>query len=317
MQWSFGNGDDMIKIKYGKPRKVPNKKTYKLSQKTVEIPAAYAQLVQQLLLEDMHGDADSGHESRRRQSYARQVLDSLGYELDVFGKPGVDWRSKVLNPIIQRQFNGVSDVYSPSIHAAISGYSIEDSEGDDTQVTISDATAFYLGSDPLDLSNVPTCRRNIVYIREMRWHLSILLGKFQIEDRTHYNATLSNQDYLTANLDVDDSSGEIPPFCLAEVLVIYFEHIEDFFKEELQQVVSITFITNPKDKSSSYSYSYRLDTWRLRWQHGPHQTALPLTPKACQLILSRLDPTTKRMRKKERKRMTMGWIKRAGGAKMN
>ena len=260
MQWKMDNIDDLVKFQYGKFRKVPKKNQSTIAWRERAIASPYVRLIQQLIIEHIHGQFDLGHESLRRKSYAARVLNSLGLELDSAPKVlGLGWRSKVLTPILQRQLFSVPDEYGPAMHAALSGYSkrvsknedegeSSDSDDDDSDsdsndkaaaVTISDATAFYLGCDPLDPSYIPMYRRNILYSRAARWHLSVEMNNFQIEDKTHFNSTLVNQDYLLAHYKEPKSDGGIPPFTFPEVLVIYYEEIENFFAEELARVVSV------------------------------------------------------------------------------
>jgi hypothetical protein len=171
-----------------------------------------------------------------------------------------NWRSKVLTPILQRQLQGIPDPYAPAIHTAISNCSrdddddvYEDGEDEDANdvVTISDATKFYLGTDPLDPSNLPTFRRNLVYIREVRWYLQMLFENGNLlSDRKCFDRSINNQDYLINTVDddeIDEDEEEdeeeeddgVPLLSSAEASTIYFEHLEEFFKEELERVVSV------------------------------------------------------------------------------
>jgi len=199
--------------------------------KTTIIPIPYARIVHQLKLEAKHGDEDLGHESLRRKTYAEAMLDQFGWELDTFQGTAADFRSKVLTPVLQRQLKGVSDAYAPSIR-----YAIAPPTG---KPTISEVTTFYLGNDPLDPRYIPSYWRNLVYIREARWHLGILMGKISMESREDFNLSLSTHDIIMetlAQLRLPVSRG-VPLFNEVEVAAIVHENLETFFERELSRVV--------------------------------------------------------------------------------
>ena len=105
--------DELLEITLEWPHKLPKKESYTTRSKTAHIPILYAQLIAQLLAEDDHGDNDNGHESLRRQAYAREVLDAFGREIRRYKGEGIHFHSTVLNPILQRYRQGVPDAYAP------------------------------------------------------------------------------------------------------------------------------------------------------------------------------------------------------------
>lgn len=193
--------------------------------------------------------------------------------------PGAGWRSKVLTPILQRQALGISDVYSWSVNRGImvAGHeegdppvpdAAEDDEEftDDTdddlaedqeysteeivarrrelrpRPTILHATRAYLEFDPvadLEVSR-KMYRRNLLYVREMRWHLAVVS-----ENNAHnstqghfFNMTVDNQNVLEEYLDTAGVRGDLPDqLMLAEALVIVIEGLERFYWPELRQMV--------------------------------------------------------------------------------
>jgi hypothetical protein len=218
-------------IEYAKTRKMPNKEVYRWNWKKKDVPLQYARLVHQFKLEKSHGENDPGHESLRRRTYAERVLDMFGSELDSFkGKP-VEFRSKVFSPILQRQLRGVSDAYAPSIRRAVNPRTGEP--------TISEVTQFYLGNDPLDPRCIPSYRRNIIYIREARWHLRILMGKATFSSTQDFNNSLEHHDILINALRGAPSPGTrgIPHFREMDVAILVSDGIETYFEEELSWTV--------------------------------------------------------------------------------
>ena len=136
--------------------KIPKQTKKRMVWRRLDIPFIYIQLISQLVAEDEHAGENDGHEALRRQTYAQQVLDYVGKELrSVKGNAVEGFRSKVLNPILQCYLQGVPDSYAPSICAAIS---------DEEEVTIADATLFYLAWDPVDPTFIPHYRRNLLCI---------------------------------------------------------------------------------------------------------------------------------------------------------
>lgn len=250
MKWDAG---ELFPITMGRKVKKVNRASYVTKKWVKQVPVQYARLVQQFDLEDRHGFEDTGHESRRRMAYARHVLNEFGKELEYFRGGEGEFRSKVLTPILQRQLRGVPDCHTPDIDHYIS----ESGE----EVTIGEATRFYLLIDPLDPVCIPTYRRNLIYIREARWHLAILAKVCDWVSREQYNSTIDNDDYIICGLEAGEGgSGGIPPFNANEVAVIFAEELDGFFRNELNAVVR-----NPShpDQWLLTTYSYSLSMLRL------------------------------------------------------
>ena len=145
MNWT---ADQLHDITYGKTRKVPCKKEYRWKMKKTKVHVQYARIIHQLMLEDEHGQVNTGHEALCRHTYAQMVLDHLGKELDFYRGPLAQFHSKVLTPILQCQLKGVPDVYAPSIRRAIALQN--------NMPTISQVTKFYLGNNPLSPGCIPS-----------------------------------------------------------------------------------------------------------------------------------------------------------------
>lgn len=156
----------------------------------------------------------------------------------------MDFRSKVLTPILQRQLWGIYDGYGPSVREAIpiSRSATPNSDEDEPTITILDATKFYLSEDPVDPALIPNYRRNLIYIPEARWHLGVMMGKHEkVGTGAYYNKVRDNHDRIINALDEEDDSSEegIALLRPAEVEAIFDEELEDFFRPELARVVRI------------------------------------------------------------------------------
>lgn len=202
------------------------------SVRSIAIP--YYRLVVQLLTEVNHGVYNRAHEAQRRASYARRVLEAFAAELednDQISVPGPiasAWRSKVLTPILQRQLQGVSDAYAPALDAGVSPDEGGDDDDDSVEgdLTIAAMTKFYLGADPVHPANIPHYVRNLVYNREMRWHLAVMTGRKSVESEDFFKQTLDNQDFLLEA--PDEISMEPDVFLPRERAVLATEGILDW-----------------------------------------------------------------------------------------
>lgn len=227
--------DQLHTVEFGRIRKRP-KKTYKITFRAKEIPVPYARLVHQLILEDEHCKSDQGHEALRRQTYVQEVLDHFGAELEGYKGPPQDFRSKVLTPILQRQFWGITEDYAPCVHGSISS--------DGEELTISDVTEFYLGRDPVDPEIIPTFCRNLFYLPQARWHLGVVMGKFDCGSIKDYEMILADHDTIMMGLrdedtpEPEEADGQgIPLLNQVEAKVITEEKLNEFFADVLRDFV--------------------------------------------------------------------------------
>lgn len=239
------------------------------------IPAVYAQIIDQFRQEHKHALEDFGHEAQRRDAYVSEVLTYVAEEI-LEGKglgsgsaTASRWRSKVLTPIVQRQIAGVSDAYRPSLEHAVRDQTLDLSKN--PQMTIAEATDFYLSMDPTDPQWITTYRRNLIYSRELRWYLAVLMKEqtgVEVGDAHYYKKTIEHHDYLLDESKILDSptsseggekeinddlqDDEDPPlFTDMEVYVIISEGIEFFFEEELEGQVRRFELHNACEDDSS------------------------------------------------------------------
>lgn len=106
-------------------------------------------------IEFMTEDKLSTHNCLFRAVYLIMVLDQFAEELnDAYMPVPERWRSRVLNPLLQRQLRGVSD-HEPE--------AVKNEVGD----TLEASAQFYLTLDPLDPTLSGRLRKNILYI----WHV--------------------------------------------------------------------------------------------------------------------------------------------------
>ena len=204
-----------------------------------DIHVAYARVVDQFVLECEHAKEHLGHEAVRRQSYAMEMLDLFAEEVMAYEGPAVEFRSKVLTPVLQRHLFGLPDGNASTVSRAI--------RPDGQPPTIKDATIFYLTADPLDPRWIPNYRRNAIAIPQVRWHLRILIDEFQCYPNSivgyyaYYNSVLQNQVELMARIadlrEIDAVHNGIPLFKLPHVVVIVCERLDIFYEKELERVV--------------------------------------------------------------------------------
>ena len=258
-QWTPG---ETRKIEYGLSRKPRGKEKSRVTYKPWYIPTPYVQLVSQFMHENAHGLESFNFEAQHCGSYAGCVLEALGVELDACptlvndGPHAWKWRSTVLTPILQRHIYGIPDTIASWVHSGIvcvlkdppsdensndggneDGGGGGDDDDDERELTISDMTRFYLGADPLDPSVIPTLCRNLVLIREARWHLAVVLEKASIHDAAFFVKTIESQDFL-----LDPPEGQlpdvpqtnltdVPPFTPAELEVLRDGRLTSFYTE--------------------------------------------------------------------------------------
>lgn len=238
MAWTAG---ELRFFQLGSRQKARKRGKKRIIYKDMPIPAPYDRILCQLIAENEHGNISNGHEARRRQSYAREVLDKFCEEYTSYTGPIAEFRSTVLSPILQRHLVGLSDSYLPSVATATSG------NGDDP--TVGEVTALYLGTDPTDPELIPSYRHNALFVPEMRWHLGIVMGVIEVGDESGHNRVWVNHDVIVVELKAQceeaDCEPEVSTFDSPMVKVIINEKLEAFFEPELRQAVCISHILCP------------------------------------------------------------------------
>lgn len=228
--------DELRTVTFKRGEKRKKKRGLQQRHMEFEVPAAYHQLTCQLAAEIEFAEGHDNHEARRRQVYARQILDHFAHELrQLTGYTSVAmarFRSKVLTPILVRQLEGIHDTYTPLIRQAVRG-------GGENKMSIEAATKFYLREDPTDPMFIPTYRRNVLYLPIVRWFIGRAMGipKSGKAAPIYYNLFIANHDTILASLQAEGYQGfdenKIPLLTQAEVDAITEEKLELFFKPEL------------------------------------------------------------------------------------
>jgi hypothetical protein len=237
-QWVPG---ETTEIKYGQAIRRKGKQKSVASFKTRYIPTPYVRIMHQLYHEYYHAGDCPIYEAQRRGSYAARVLDAFGVELDgcsdleTDGPHAGKWHSAVLTPILQRQIYGIPDTVASWVHHGILHILYgppAEGNNNDRDLTISDITRFYLATDPLDPNIIPTLRQNLIWTREARWHLAVLLGSVDTYDQKHFLLTVEHQDALLESPgQAGDQETGIPPFSPLEASVLVREKLRKFYVE--------------------------------------------------------------------------------------
>lgn len=244
MDWEDG---ELAKVSFGWRKKKPKKRSWTLTFVDKWIPVPYVRLVHQFTLEAKHGMANDGHEAVRRMNYAQRMLEAFGRELEGYRGTKEKFRSKVLTPVLQRQLRGIPDTYAPPLRAHMCS-------SDDEVVTLSEATKFYLKYDPLSPRCIPSYRRNLLYIREARWHLMVLLKKIKVTSTKDFNWGLRHHTAILRGMlkpihkvveDEEEEPSPVPRLNYAEVKAIILEGLEEFFHLELARVVCTRALPHP------------------------------------------------------------------------
>ena len=230
--------DEVAKILVCKRIKVLNRTGIRIKKKEMEIPAAYVRLIDMFNKLEEHGLFDHSHEGQRRSSYAERMIEELGKELWSTSVVGKEFRSKVLNPVMQRHKLGIPADYTPTVERAVSR---------GRQPTIRDATRLYLEHDPVDPAAIHSYRRNVIYIPEARWHLGIMLGVIKIDNEEVFHDFHTNTDTMILDRKtnppnpIEHNSQGVPAYTRIETEVIINEGLEVFFKDELGIDVGLPF----------------------------------------------------------------------------
>ena len=271
------------------------KKSTAKQSKTIQLPIAYHQIIHQLKMERRHGSHhNTGHEAQRRAVYAGETLDALGRELfnpSLVG--GANFRSKVLNPELQRQMHGVPSHYTPVVRRAVAN--------GDREVTIRDATEFYLKHDPVDPRMIPVFRRNLIYIPEARWHLGIVMGVTKPDSVPSFNRIHKNQDRIMEALqkgpNPSDDTG-VPLLNATELEVLYEEKIHQFFDAEIKRVVGYflnCYLRPLSVCSNSLTSSKKSASCTRPWSHPRVRSQVVVRPSPLSPVYRRQSVPTIRM----------------------
>ena len=188
------------------------------------IPFGYRRLLAGFIreIDFMIEDQLKTHNCLFRAVYVQKVLDAFAEEIQTPNRRITPrWRSRVLNPILQRQLRGVNDMESESIKSQVGS-------------TIDDATAFYLMLDPLHPDHIPAMVHNILYIWPVRLSLSTLQSR--CSEQLYAGAIRNTQGLVTGLLATSDwEDGKLYPY---EYQVIKKENLEVMYAKYIAAAVS-------------------------------------------------------------------------------
>ena len=159
---------------------------------------------------------DPGYRFRAR--YLIKVLDAFARELDTADTidPG-KFRSKVLNPLLQRRLRGVPDGASEAVK-------------DQTGGTKNTIFAFYLGQDPMEPRWVRRTLRQILYITSIRLSFALLFKKgTEVDLLAAEENTKWLEEHLGTNFTDDQRFCNEDPVWNFELQVIKDEGLEETY----------------------------------------------------------------------------------------
>lgn len=191
------------------------------------IHRGYARLLAGFNADIEHARANHSGNALFRQTYVEKVVDAFAQELRSRppGKRALMWRSRVLNPILQRQFHGYCDHESPMLQAHFDKLA-----GEDLDNAIIN---FYLARDPLDADQQQPLRRGILYVTAPRRFLGLEQSLWQ--DPSHYEKCRRNTSTLLKHL-AEAESPEADEVLEAELKVIVAEMLESYYRDDLDEV---------------------------------------------------------------------------------
>lgn len=194
-------------------------------------------------------------------TYAQQVIDTFADELfsrrHVEG--GLKWRSRVLNPILQRQLQGMG-------HESLLSAHFIGLEGKELNEAIDE---FYLHRDPLQPSQQNTLRWGVIYATDARWSLTVSTNPQMIGDECHYNQCRIHTRSLIKTLVYKGADSE--ELENLEVAVVVSENIDHHFSVlypgvSLLSLIPLTFPLNDFRRSFRRPYHGGIVTSQLLWQ---------------------------------------------------
>lgn len=157
-----------------------------------------------------------------RAAYAQKLIDALAAELITRGPKGENlrWRSRVLNPLLQRQLHGYIDHESMMLSSHFRGNHAKH---------ISEAVGeFYLARDPLCPAEQISLRWGVIYVTNARWSLAVSENPELLTDLDHYERSRENTSKLLEMLGTGNKKGE--RVICQEVATILSENVQDVFK---------------------------------------------------------------------------------------
>jgi len=218
-----------------------------------EIHPGYRPFILGLLreIEFMTDDKLATHNCLGRAVYLQKVMDEFAEELEAaFVMVKERWRSRVLNPLLQRQLRGVSDHEPAAVKSEV---------GD----TLGASAAFYLTHDPLNPNLTKKLRRNILYI----WHVRLSLTSFGYfyQVGSDQKAIQNSQELLKQRSEYTDDDFDEEVLYGFERKLIEAEELQRWFGDLLEWV-------------SGLEFTYPVQQVYLTFRFQPDENSGPITP---------------------------------------
>jgi hypothetical protein len=197
------------------------RKADRLPAKWYSIHRGYLRVIKGFLREIklMYKERVKEHNCLFRATYLLKILDHFAQELPSIAKGAESrWRSRALNPLLQRQLLGVPD-QEPNLVRIMVGSSKDE------------AAAAYLTRDPLDPSEVQNLLRRILYVWPVRWSLSYLYKKATAE--SYASSRENTVSLFWERRGVSDEEYDACSLCSYEEAVIRAEDLEVHYKSLL------------------------------------------------------------------------------------
>jgi len=193
-----------------------------------KVPAGYRRVIECFMREIrlMTEDRLKTHNCLFRATYLVEILDCFAEELGSmtqrYKKNPTRFRSRVFNPLLQRQLRGAYD-QEPTIVKLTVGKTPED------------AADFYLRLDPLHPKNADMMLRGILYIWPVRF--SIALGINPATEGMYKRSMENTKELLRQRSTIkdEDLSDKLYKF---EVTLIVEEGLTDYYEELIKEAVS-------------------------------------------------------------------------------
>jgi hypothetical protein len=206
----------------------------------------------------MYKDGIKEHNCLFRATYLLKILDHFVEELPRV-VPGAEsrWRSRSLNPLLQRQLQRILDQEPRMVEIQVG-------------TTPDGAARFYLMRDPLDPALIPEVIRGILYVWPVRWSLGSLHSSCSTK---HYDCVRANAtSLLRTGTDVDDQKDARGKLTKNEKAVIAAENLWEVFNltNEHPDVSPIYKPSQLSDKPNSQPPLSRATSVDLGWiPHHP------------------------------------------------
>jgi len=174
----------------------------------------------------MTEDGITNHNCLFRAVYLTMVLDFFVDELEkIIPTDPSSFRSRTLNPILQRQLRGVSDHEARAVKAEVGN-------------TLGNAGSFYLQDDPLDPDLICKVFRNILYV----WHVRLALGYLgtglKATEASFTTALRNTQDLLSSRGKTADEEWDDKEIMIYESKLAYIEGLGPYYEELFVESVS-------------------------------------------------------------------------------